>query len=181
MSIQKYGSQKRLLENQLYTVKFTLDGEEKTFSFTSRYSPLYSTVKILRNDFPDLLGDIKDDALHFLIWQSSLLAQEIAGEENFVDGKPNFAVKQYVRYKSEYDTVRNILIAISSKSGAEEKHLGEFKITKEVKTPDLEAILKALKEELKKWEAALGNVLQNRGATRAGANFEYPLNSRVTF
>lgn len=181
MSVQKYGSKKRLYENQLYTVTFKLGGEEKTFSFTSRFSPLYSTVKVLRNDFPQLFADISDNTLHFLIWQSSQMGEEIGNEEEYADGKPSFAMKQYVRYKTEYEAVRNILIANSMHAGATEKRLGEFSINMEVKTPEIEAILKSLKEDLKKWEAAIGNVLQNRGAIRANDQYPYPLNARVNF
>jgi hypothetical protein len=179
--IQKYGKQKRLLENQRYTITFSLQGETQTFSFTSRYSPLYSTVKILRNDFPDLFEGFTDDALHFAIWQASILAQQIALEDQFTDGKPSFAVKQYVRYKSEHDLIRSILISLGAQAGIAEKHLGEFKITKEMKTPELEKILAALKEEIRKWENAMGSVIRNRGAVRAGQSAPYPLNARVSF
>ena len=181
MGIQKYGSIKRLRENQLYTVTFSLNGESHQFSFTSRYDPLYSTVKILRSDFPDLFSEISDDALNFIIWQTSQLAQELADEQNFTDGKPSYAVRQYTRIKSEYDVVRNILIAISTKAGSEDKQLGEFKITKEYKTPKLKDILDTLAAELAHWEAAMGKVLQSRGAIRAGRDYEYPLNPRVSF
>jgi hypothetical protein len=181
LAIQKYGSKPRLFNNQLYTVTFTLDGEEKTFSFTSRYSPLYSTVKVLRNDYPSLFADISDNTLHFQIWLASQMGEELGNEEEYADGKPSFAMKQYVRYKSEYEIVKNILIANSMHAGATEKRLGEFSINSEVKTPEIEAILKALKDELKKWEGAIGNVLQNRGAIRANDQYPYPLNPRVGF
>lgn len=181
MAIQKYGGTVRLMENQLYQVSFQLDGVSKQFSFTSRYSPLYTTIKILRNDFRDLFENIKDNTLNFQIWQTSLLANEIANEDSFLNGKPNFAVKQYVRFKTEYDVVRNILIAVSSKAGSEDKKLGEFSITREFKTPDIEAILKDLGAELKKWESAISDPLQNRGAVRANTNFPFSLASRVSF
>lgn len=181
MKIQKYGKTQRLLGNQKYTVSFALNGESTSFTFTSRYSPLYSTVKIIRSDFPDLFSEISDDTINFLIWQNSLLATEVGDAENIVDGVPNYAIKQYVRFKTEYNIVRNVLIAIGAEAGSTEKHLGEFKITKEVKTPELKAILDALKAELKEWETASGKVLQNRGATRALTNAPFPLNERVSF
>lgn len=197
MSIQTYGSEKRLYENQRYTIRFSLSGETKTWTFTSRYNPLYSSVKVLRNDFPELFEEIKDDVLNFHIWQASDLAVQLVGgvmmgeqittidtsSDAFVNGKPGFAIKQFVRYKAEYDIVRNILLTLSSKAGSEEKQLGQFTVTQEFKTPDIEAILKELGAELKKWEGAMGYTLQNRGAVRAksGTSGVYPLNKRVSF
>lgn len=180
MSVQKYGSKQRLMNNQLYTVTFTLDGEETNFSFTSRYSPLYSTVKVLRNDFRELFSEISDDSLNFLIWQASQMGEEIGDEEHWENG-PSFAMKQYVRYRAEYDVVRNIIIALGMSAGSTEKRLGEFTINKEIKTPKLEPILNSLKEELKKWEAAIGSIVRSRGAVRANDEYPYPLNPRVGF
>jgi hypothetical protein len=180
--IQKYSAEKRLMENQKYTFSFVVDGVECVYSFTSRYSPLYSTIKVIRSDYWELLEELTDELVLFHIWQNSQLVREIADVElNFPDDKPNYAVKQYVRYKTEYDLVRALLITISTKAGAQEKHLGEFKITNEYKTPELEEILKRLKELVDEWEKALGVVVAPRGAVKAGRNFPFPLNGRVSF
>jgi hypothetical protein len=184
MSIQKYGSEKRLYENQRYTIQLSLNGETKKFSFTSRYNPLYSTVKILRSDFPDMFANFHDDLLNFQIWQSSLLGQEIVGEdsEHIVDGKPSYTMKQFVRYNTEYEIIRNILLAMTTDSGMEEKMLGEFRIARQVfLAKDLPKTLRALKTEVDTWKAALGVMAAPRGAVRGGQSSPFPLNSRVSF
>lgn len=181
MKVQKYGSKARLLPNQLYTVRFSLKAETKEFSFTSRYSPLYSTVKIIRNDFPDLLEGVPDDRINFSIWQASLLANELANTDNITDTTFTYAVKQYVRYKTEYDLVRNLVMSLGMKAGVTDKTLGELRISKEVQTPELEEMLTKLNTEIRKWESAMSDAIQSRGAIRSGTDYPYPLNARVSF
>lgn len=181
MAIQKYGNQPRLLNNQRYTLVLKAKGVTHQTTFTSRYSPLYSTSRILRNDLAEMFEKVSDDVLNFTIWQTSLLADEIASEENFTDGKPNFAVKQYVRYKSVYDLLRRILLHLSSSAGSINKILGEFTISKSIKAPYVKDLLSTIDAEVKKWESAITTPLQNRGAVRAGTNFPYPINPRADF
>lgn len=181
MAIQKYGSQQRLHNNQLYKVRFKAKGVTKEFSFTGRYSPLYSTVRILRNDLQSMFDDLSDDVLNFSIWQTSLLAQDIATEENFTNGTPSFAVKQFVRYKTEYNILRRILLYLSTSAGSNTKTLGEFTITKDIKAPYVKDLLSVVQRDVDKWEAAITAPITNRGAVRAGQNFAYPLNDRVGF
>lgn len=180
MKIQTYGSQTRLLENQRYSVSFNLRGQQRDFTFTSRYSPLYSSAKILRNDFAELFEGVSDDRLNFFIWQSSQLAFELLTEIDGDTTTVTFAMKQYARYKAEYDIIRAILIAYGSSAGSSEKFLGELKITKEIKTPEIEAILAGLKDEIRRWEASMDISPRVGGAVRAGAT-TFPLNARVSF
>lgn len=180
MKIQTYGSQTRLLNNQRYNVSFSLRGQQRDFTFTSRYSPLFSSVKVLRNDFAELFQGISDDRLNFFIWQSSQLAVELMTEVGGDTDTVTFAMKQYARYKSEHDIIRAILIAYGSAAGMHEKFLGEFKISKEIKTPEIEAILAGLKEEIRRWETSMDISPRVGGAVRAGATV-FPLNARVSF
>lgn len=181
MALQKYGKQQRLMNNQRYKVRFTAKGVAQEFEFTSRYTPLHSTVKIIRNDLGDLLTKISDDTINFSIWQTSLLVQEIAVEDSFTNGVPNFAVKQYVRYQTEYNILRKILLILAANAGDETKTLGEFSVIRGTKAPYVKDLLNTIAGELKKWEAAISTPLTSRGATRAVANFPYPLNDRIGF
>lgn len=181
MALQKYGKQQRLLNNQRYSVKFKAQGVTHEFSFTSRYTPLYSTAKIVRNDLGDLLTNITDDTINFSIWQTSLLVTEIATDDSFTNGVPNFAVKQYVRYQTEYNILRKILLILAANAGDETKTLGEFSVIKGTKAPYVKDLLGTIGAELKKWEAAISTPLTSRGATKALTNFPYPLNDRVGF
>ena len=58
--MQRYGTEIRLLENQIYTVTLTVRGQQKVVSFTSRYNPLFSTVRVIRSDFRDLFSAYTD-------------------------------------------------------------------------------------------------------------------------
>lgn len=178
--MEKFGQEVRLKENQLYVIELSLNGVTKTFQFTSRYNPLYTTPKVIRNDFPDIMQDISDDVIYFHIWQASLLAQETANEDHLRDG-PSFAVRQFVRYRTEYEIIRNILMTIGAKSGAREKKLGEYSISEKIYPPNLKNILADLKEELMEWEAAIGRRVGVYAAVRGGQSSPFPLRSRLDF
>lgn len=181
MALQKYGKQQRLLNNQRYKVRFKANGLSHEFEFSSRYTPLYSTARIVRSDLGELLTKITDETINFAIWQTSLLAMEVATDSSFTDGVPNFAVKQYVRYQTEYDILRKILLALAANAGDQTKTLGEFTVIKGTKAPYVKDLLSTIGTELKKWEAAISTPISSRGATKALANFPYPLNGRVGF
>lgn len=181
MAIQKYGKQQRLMNNHKYTVTFKAKGITKITTFTSRYSPMYSTLRIIRNDLGDIFEEIPDDAINFSIWQASLLAAEIADEDFFTDGIPSVAVKQYVRYKSEYTILRRILLHLSAYAGEGTKTLGEFTVTEKNNAPYIKDLLGTIGSELNKWEIAITTPITNLGATRALTNYPYPLNDRVSF
>src|SRR5690606_27142596 len=107
--IERFGSEVRLQENQQYTATLTINGRPlQVVSFTSRYNPLFSTVRMIRSDFRELFSTYTDDDINRLIHDNSKVAIELAASGNAgitintveADGIP-FAAKQYVRYRTE--------------------------------------------------------------------------------
>ncbi len=172
-----------LENNKRYFVTFKLGEYSQEWSFTSEYSPMYSTVRIIRNDFPQILSDIPDDKINFQIWQNSTEIQAIIDAGATVTGELDelYVKSQYVRYRTEYDLIRNLLITVGTEPTMETTNLGQLQITKQRQVPDLGNILKTLKAEADRWGANLSVVPTMTGATRALTNFPYPLNTRVGF
>lgn len=173
-----YGEEERLLPNQEYHLSLSIKGETlQDVQFTSRYTPLYSTVKIIRSDFRTLFADYTDHEIYQSIHMNSLLANELAGEDLSADTP--FYAKQYVRYKTEMDIITEVMVKVTSQSGSQEKSLGEFRIATDFKAPKLDGILKLLQTRLMAWEIQLTGATVDAGSSvRAGAS-EYPLRGRV--
>jgi hypothetical protein len=177
--MDKYGTETRLLENQLYTATLNLNGETTIVTFTSKYSPLYSTAQLIRGDFRVLFSTYSDDDINRLIYLNSTLAIAIANPVLDLTKDIPFYVKQYVRFKTELDLMTDIIFTLSTYGGSEEKLLGDMKITKEVKTKDLDKLLKRLIAQLAVWEIQLTGMHGTpTGAVRA-KNTAFPLNVRL--
>lgn len=180
--MQRYGTEIRLLENQLYTVTLTVRGQQKVVSFTSRYNPLFSTVRVIRSDFRDLFSAYTDDDINRVIHDNSKLAIEIANPELDLNEEIPYYVRQYVRYKTELDLVTDLFLTLTSQSGQADKQLGDLRVMKQVQLPKLQDILKVLEQRLAAWEAQLvGMKAPPTSAVRAGNTAPYPLNARVGF
>lgn len=187
--VERYGTETRLQENQLYTIALKVKGQElKVVSFTSRYNPLFSTVRMIRSDFRDLFSTYSDDDINRLIHDNSKLAIELTAQSangttidvNAEDGIP-YAARQYVRYKTELDLATDLFLTLSTKSGTEDKTLADMRIMKQVQLPYIDSILKVLQQRLASWEAQLiGMRAAPSSAVRAGGT-AFPLNGRVNF
>lgn len=178
-ALEKFGTETRLMENQLYTVTLNVSGETSTFSFTSRYTPLYSTVKLVKSEFNRMFSVFSDDEINQLIQSNSILALEFANPAIDTQDDIPYYVKQYVRYKTQLDLITSLLIERSSQAGSSEKRLADLNIVKEYKTPELEGILKIIERRLAPWEAQLsGMKARPTGSIRSG-NTEYPIGTRL--
>jgi hypothetical protein len=177
--MEKYGSETRLLENQIYTVRLVLKNQEFETSFTSKYNPLYSNVRIIRGDYKELFAGHSDDEINMLIYQNSLNAIELANPAiDPTDTIPTY-VKQYVRYKTELDLITDIAMTQSVNVGEDAKTLDNMTIQKTRYAPNIAAMLKVAKERLAAWESLLyGMVARPTGAVRAGGT-DFPLNARI--
>lgn len=186
--VERFGTEIRLEENQLYTVTLTVKGQDKVVSFTSKYNPLFSTVRIIRSDFRDLFSTYSDDDINRLIHDNSLLAIELTSESSTGvvidlkadDGVP-YAAKQYVRYKTELDLATNLFLTLTTQSGQEDKTLADMRISRKVEAPSFSNVLKVLQQRLTSWEAQLIGMRAKPGSSvRSGATV-YPRAGRVNF
>lgn len=179
--LQQYGSTIRLLPNNEYTFNMSFPLFSAKYSFTSRYDPLYSSVKIIRNDLGKWLEDISDENINLMIHTTSLTANEILGDE-IPNPLPNY-VKQYTRYKTQVALIKNVYLE-NIKNHKNLKTLGNLTIDNQSRMPDLEDLLRSINSDLAPWEAMMfgGNYkITPRSATKSRMLEDYPLAHRRSF
>lgn len=180
-----YGSSPSLLPNQMYTMRFAYGEQVFSHSFNTVIDPLYSSISVIQNDLGEVISDVPDQRMLFLIYQNSILSQNIASEENLSllesETKLPYVFKQYVRYRTELDLMSAMYLYLSGRTGSVSKILGELEITKRVDLGiGFKDALNDLKMKLKKWEKLLtGSAARSPlvGAVRGGTNNPYPLTS----
>lgn len=186
---KKYGEAETLLPNQKYTMRLKHMDQEFTSTFFTRLSPYYTNVPLMHTDLGDVISDVPDDRIMMLIYNNSILANNIASEENLelleTEEKTPYVFKQYVRYRTELDLMMAVYLQLSGRQGSVNKILGELEIKRQytLGSTDINAILEDLKRKLKEWEELLRG--KNRtlasSAVRGGKD-SYPLyNPRRTF
>lgn len=179
------GTEDTLMPNQTYALTFAQHGQEFSHSFQTIIDPLYSTIQIIRNDLGDTVENITDQRLLFLMYQNSILAENIASEENMTllndSEKTPYMFKQYVRYQTEMDLMTAIHLYVSGNSGQATKILGEMEITRRLELGQgFKDTLADLKGKLRKWERILTGVAQISpvlSAVKGGTANPYPLTS----
>ena len=183
---KRFDDEIHLKNNQEYTLGVTLQGKQQEYKFTSKYSPLYSTVKLIRNDLQDIIENVPDNTINFTIWQNSLLAQEIASSNTdtttaLTDDTATVAAKYFVRYQTEIDLVYAIYLAISGKASKSSKKLGNLEVELNYSLPDVKTMLDELKRKVAQYERALSGVgAKGAGFVKAGGN-SYPVSDRRSF
>lgn len=178
--LKYYNASQNLMYNQQYVLKVKVGNISDEIKFSSKYSPLYSTVKIIRQDLLEIIDLIKDDDICFTIWENSLLANEIS-KDKIPEDKPSYAAKQFVRYKTEIDLIFAIYLAISGKAGSISKRLGNLTIEKTIKIPFLKDMLEELKNKLKEWEDMLRGMGKTGIKAKKAGKTNYPLPLRRGF
>ena len=183
---QKFGDKDTLHKNQKYKLTFRYGDQVHETAFTTRIEPLYSTYEMIVNDLGPITSDIPEERILFLIFQNSILSQNIASEENMQLLKSQavtpFVFKQYVRYRTELDIMSAVYFELSGRQGIENKVLGELTIMRrrEFGMADIRTILGDLKAKLKEWDRKLrgwDKTSPLRGAVRGGSANPYPLNT----
>lgn len=186
---KKYGDEETLLPNQKYTLRLKHMEQEFTSTFFTKLTPYYSNIPLIHTDLGDVISTVPDDRIMMLIYNNSILANNIASEENLelleTEPKIPYVFKQFVRYRTELDLMMAIYLQLSGRQGSVNKILGELEIKRQYSfgSMNIDAILDDLKRKLKEWEGLLRG--KNRtiasSAVRGGKE-TYPLTTpRRTF
>lgn len=177
---KRFDADQHLMYNQKYELSFTINGKKSVFTFTSKYSPMYSTLKAIRMDLLDLIANVDDDIINYTIWQNSRLADELAVTEISSTAIP-FYVKQWVRYKTELDLINSIYLAISGKVGKVSKTLGDMSIERSVSLPSLASMLSEIKSKLAPFTKLLTGVGITGKSFKKANSYPYPVVDRRSF
>ncbi len=178
--LTKYGAENRLINNNRYTVEIRVAGKQLKWSFTSRYSPLYSTVQNIRSDLGGLADAFTNDQINFVIYQNSKEGFEIysaRSDYSSVNAIPT-SLKNWVRYKTCIDLIFAVYETISGNAGKRMKIIGPMQVDRETKIPFVNDMLKKFQRAFEDADVKLREATRVAAFVKAGTSMAFPLASR---
>lgn len=164
---KKYGTLRRLKVNNLYNVQICIDKEFTRWSFMSEMSPMFATVKQVRQQIGKFIEDVTDSQIELMLYANSVkvveLIDQLANQEepvenvtyevdaNGIYSTTYRAVKNWVLYQTCIDLIYYIYYGIAIRYGSIKKIIGDIDIERNVKLPYLDDLLDRLKDL---WEDA---------------------------
>lgn len=182
---KRYAGKRQLVNNAKYILSLFIKGKQIKLSFTSRYSPLYTTAKIIRQDCGELLDNITDDVINRVIYDNSIYAKSIYDEKNSgsvttTDTLPTY-INRYVRYKTDLDLVNAAYLSLSGKNGSIQKNIGPINIIKSFKLSYVDDMMKYFKNQLAPEDSRLKGRSTNYKSFVKANSTSYPINERMSF
>jgi hypothetical protein len=172
-----FSSNVKLKLNHTYTYSLNVEGENFSSQFYTKHDPFYTTVKKIRLDTGDLLDGATDFQIAQVIYMYS---KEVYDTLNGASDIPVYATN-VVRYKTDIDLCYAIYLSISGNYGKVDKKVGTIEISKEVKLPMIEAMIKRFKELLGPNEANLEGTGGTTAAFVRAGNTSYTVTNRGVF
>lgn len=172
-----------LLNNQLYTITVKICDQEVNLSYTSRYSPLYSTAKIVQGDIGDSLRDKSTDDINRQIYHASLEVDNMFRDRYREPPSPvTHAMKQYARFKAAYDLVHARYLEMASDFGMADKSLDKLRVSNQQNLPKITELMSILHGKMAQARQALLAAMYADGrvqtVVRGGVRNPYPLPPR---
>ncbi len=128
-------------------------GSDYEFSFSTEYSPLYSTLRRLRLLVGAHVTGIPDDTINLAIHVASLEAGNLTWNiDNLTDAYYIFARGQWVSCRAAQIILLN---AMASGGALKSKQLGDLRTDYDTSTSNLSVPLKRVEDCLLKWEGVL--------------------------
>lgn len=161
---KKYGTVKRLKENNKYEVHICLDKEIYKWNFVSKLTPLFVSSKKIYEDIGEFIEGFTEEYINSMIYRNSVevieLIDELANADEAIenvtyekDSDGNYtttyrAVKNWVKYQTEMQLVLARYYGISYKYGSVRKQVGDIIIEKSTKLPYIDNLLERIKDQL---------------------------------
>lgn len=211
-----YGNETRFYHNQKIHVHISIKPKAKTFdpldidfNFIPKCYPYFSNVKKIREDTKNMLNDVTDEYINYLIFINSKQAVEVirnsytavvtyAGSFPTVSYSminmlttttgsflPNSAIppfiKEWVRYKTDLDLVNAVYIDVTTSPNTK-KELGEMSITYKTNIANIKQLLDRFQQLYDNFDNLLcGNGKTDASFVRAGRSNPYPIQPRNSF
>ena len=160
---KKYGTVKRLKENNKYEVQICIDKEIFKWNFVSKLNPLLTTSKKIWEDIGEFIEGFTEEYINSMIYNNSVevieLIDELANQQEAVenvtyekDDDGNYttsyrAVKNWVRFKTEIELIYARYYGISYRYGTVRKEVGDISIEKDTKLPYIDNLLDRIKDQ----------------------------------
>lgn len=171
---KKYGTVKRLKENNKYEVHICLDKEIYKWNFVSKLNPLFVSSKKIWEDIGEFIEGFTEEYINSMLYRNSVevieLIDELANADEAVenvtyekDNDGNYtttyrAVKNWVKYQTEIQLVLARYYGISYRYGSIRKEVGDISIEKSTKLPYIDNLLDRLKDQFEEADNAIKGI-----------------------
>ena len=186
---KKYGSVKRLKQNNKYEVQICLGTELFKWHFVSKLNPLFVSSKKIWEDIGEFIEGFTEEYINSMIYRNSVevieLIDELANQTDAVenvtyeiDSEGNYntanrAVKNWVRFKTEIELIYARYYGISYKYGSIRKEIGDISIQKDTKLPYIDNLLARIKDQFDTADATIRGVNVVASAVKAINKYSY--------
>lgn len=160
---KKYGTVKRLKENNKYEIQICIDKDIFKWNFVSKLNPLFVSSKKIWEDIGEFIEGFTEEYINSMIYRNSVevieLIDELANAEEAIENvtyekdndgfytATNRAIKNWVKFKTEIDLIMARYYGISYRYGSVRKEVGDIAIEKSTKLPYIDNLLDRLKDQ----------------------------------
>lgn len=193
---KRYGSKQKFKYNNKYHIRINLQGKVLNYNFTTKFNPMFCSPKKIFEDIGQFIPEFTEEYVSSMIHRNSIelinLVAELKAAEEPVenvkfetdeDGAYTTSQKiafSWVRYKTEIDLIYAKYYGISANYGTQEKSIGDISVSKTVKLPYLDELLKRLRRDYNAADEVIRGGFNYVGsAVKAGSTHIY--SERGTF
>lgn len=197
---KKYTSIQKLKFNNRYSIHIKLNNKDIDWSFTTKLTPMFSTVKKIKEDIGEFIQGFTEEYIMSVIHRNSWeivnrinealedsassegmsIEDSIAPNSEEEYNSPNRIVSKWVKVKTQIDLIYARYYGISYNYGSVTKSIGDISIEKTTKLPYIDELLKRLNKELENTEEAIfGGINFIGSAVKGSINYQY--SERGTF
>jgi hypothetical protein len=127
-------------------------GDAYSWSFTTTYNPMYTTLRRIRLSIGNFIQDVPNDTINFAIYMASLMADELTWNTDDADSDYyEFVRQQWAHCKAEEILLMN---TIGGSGSLKSKQLGDLRVEYNTSGDSTPALDRALQCQ-QKWEGAL--------------------------
>jgi hypothetical protein len=186
---KKYGTVKRLKENNKYEIQICIDKDIYKWNFVSKLNPLFVSSKKIWEDIGEFIEGFTEEYINSMIYRNSVevieLIDELANSDDAIenvtyekDADGNYtttsrAIKNWVKYKTELQLVMARYYGISYKYGSVRKEIGDISIEKSTKLPYIDNLLDGLKDQFEEADNAIRGINIVASGVKAITNYSY--------
>ena len=186
---KKYGTVKRLKENNKYEIQICIDKDIYKWNFVSKLNPLFVSSKKIWEDIGEFIEGFTEEYINSMLYRNSVevieLIDELANSDNAVenvtyekDADGNYtttsrAIKNWVKYKTEIQLVMARYYGISYRYGSVKKSIGDIAIEKSTKLPYIDNLLDRLKDQFEEADNTIRGINIVASGVKGITNYSY--------
>lgn len=179
-----YGQSQRLMYNQSYGIKIKLKNKLIEWGFTSKYSPLATTVKKVRSAAGGVLDKMTDEQISYMIYQNSKAIELLLTDNDKADELDDSTLSYYkinwTLYKTCIDLIMAVYLTMSGQVGSVSKTIGPVTVDRTYKIPFIQDMLGRFQKTFDQYDGYLKQNNMTNIFVKAGTT-TYPVSQRRSF